>query len=219
MAEFKTRFGDPPRLLYWIARLYARVFGWKVVGEVPPDPKMIGIIAPHTSNWDVFMMYVMAYNMRIRANWLVKDSVFKGPLAWFFRKMGGIPVDRSKAHNLVDQVADIIRGNEHIYLAIAPEGTRRKTDHWRTGFYWIAQKAGIRFICMYIDYEKKETGFGPIIDPSGDIHADFEIIKEFYSRVTPKHPELRSEMVIRSAEGGGAGSASAPAAAARDGGG
>jgi len=195
--SFQKRFGKTPGPLALLARLYARVFGWKITGGLPDDPKLIGIIAPHTSNWDVFMMYIMAYNHGITANWLAKNNLFRGPLKYVFRFLGAIPIDRSGRKNIVDQVVQIIQESDHLYLAIAPEGTRRKTDYWRTGFYWIAHKAGIRVIFMYIDYAKKETGFGPILEPSGDIYADFEKIKDFYRDVTPLNPEKRSEMALK----------------------
>lgn len=198
MKEFKKRYGRAPWFLRPIAVVYAKLFGWKVVGfeNMPPDPKMIGILVPHTSNWDVWMMYIMEYNMGFQANWLVKDSVFKWYLGWFFHLLGGIPVDRSKSNNFVDAVANMLDQQESMYLAIAPEGTREKGPRWRTGFYWIAMKARVKIILMFIDYKKKEVGFGPVITPSGDIHADFELMKAFYAGVTPKYPENRNDMVI-----------------------
>jgi 1-acyl-sn-glycerol-3-phosphate acyltransferase len=96
----------------------------------------------------------------------------------------------------VDQVAGLFEQYDALYLAIAPEGTRQYTDRWKTGFYWIALKAKVKIVLMYIDYEKKETGFGPIIEPSGDIEKDFELIKDFYRDIKPLYPELRSAMVI-----------------------
>jgi 1-acyl-sn-glycerol-3-phosphate acyltransferase len=202
VAEHAYRYGQVTWFWYTIARLYCRLFGWKVTGQenLPDDPRMIGIIAPHTSNWDVWMMYVMADHMRIKANWLAKDSLFKWYSGWFYKMMGGIPVKRDKRMNMVDQTAEIIRKYPRIYLAVAPEGTRSYTDHWKTGFYYIALKAGVKIICMFIDYKKREVGFGPVIEPSGDIHADFEIIRDFYSGVTGLYPENTNAMVIRPRE-------------------
>ena len=192
-------FGNVSGFLHGVAVLYTKVFQWRVVGfeHMPDDPKAIGILAPHTSNWDVWMMYIMAYHMRIRANWLAKDSLFCWPLGWFFGKMGGISIDRSGSHNVVEQTVAALNSYDRFYLAIAPEGTREKTNRWRTGFYHIAMKAKVRIVPMFIDYKKHEIGFGPVLTPSGDIHKDFEILRAFYAGVTPKHPELRSDMVIK----------------------
>lgn len=190
MPVFNKRFGRVGWFRHGLARLYAWLSGWRVVGELPDDPRMIGILAPHTSNWDVFYMYLMAENFRIKANWLAKDSLLRPPWGWFLRPLGAIPVVRSEHHNMTDAVAETILAYDRLYLAIAPEGTRRRVDTWRTGFYHIARKAGVRVILMYIDYRKKEVGFGPIIDPAnGGIQRDFETIRAFYAGVTPKHPE------------------------------
>ena len=197
--EMAKRFGKTPPALHLLALILGKLFGWRVVGgdRIPPDPRAMGIIVPHTSMWDVFFLFVMAYTMGIQANWLVKDTVFKKwYLRWFFRLLGAIPVDRTKSHNMVDAVVQLINEHNNIYLAIAPEGTRTKGNRWRTGFYYIALKAKIPIVLMYTDYKKKETGFGPILTPTGDIQADFKIMKEFYAGVTPKYPERRNDAVI-----------------------
>lgn len=197
MAKIEKRYGRVTWFWYTVARVYAKVFGWKVEGTLPPDPKMIGIIAPHTSNWDVFLLYVLANSFRIKANWLAKDALLRPPIGWLLRPLGAIPVDRSNPQNVVKQVADQFGAQDAMYLAIAPEGTRSKSEYWKTGFYHIAMKANVKVIFMYIDYRRKVMGFGPVLDPSGDIHADFEIVKDFYKDITPKYPECRNEMKIR----------------------
>lgn len=199
MAKIEKRFGRVGWFWYTVARVYAKVFGWKVEGELPDDPKMIGIIAPHTSNWDVFLLYVLANNFRIKSNWLAKKELLRPPLGWLLRPLGAIPVDRGNPHHVVKGVARQIDEQDAMYLAIAPEGTRSKSAYWKTGFYHIAMKANVKVIFMYIDYRRKAVGFGPVLDPSGDIHADFEIIKDFYKDITPKYPECRNEMKIRDA--------------------
>lgn len=197
MAVYQHRYGRVGWFFYSISRLYAWVFGWKIIGEEPEENKAIGIIAPHTSNWDVLLMFVMANCMRLKSNWLAKDSLLKPPFGFLFRALGAIPVDRSSSQNVVDQVADIFAHTDKLYLAIAPEGTRKKTDHWRTGFYWMALKAEVPVVLMYIDYAKKEVGFGDQFYLSGDIEKDFERFKAFYDQVTPKYPELRSPVRLK----------------------
>ena len=194
---FRRRFGKVSWFWYSVARLYAWLFGWKLVGQAPIETKMIGIIAPHTSNWDVLLLYVMANSFRIKSNWLAKDTLLRPPLGWLLRPLGALPVERSRHHNYVEQVASIIRGQEHIYLAIAPEGTRGYTDCWKTGFYYIALAAKVPIICMKIDYGTKEMGFGPIVHPTGDLQRDCEAIFDFYRDVTPYRSSNRSAMCFK----------------------
>lgn len=197
MAVYQHRYGRVGWFFYSLSKFLAWLFGWTVVGEQPEERKAIGIIAPHTSNWDVALMFIMANCMRLKSNWLAKDSLLKPPFGFLFRALGAIPVDRSSSQNVVDQVADIFANTDQLYLAVAPDGTRKKTDYWRTGFYWMALKAEVPVVLMYIDYAKKEVGFGDKFYVSGDIEADFRRFKEFYDQVTPRHPELRSDVRLR----------------------
>lgn len=197
MAVYQHRYGRVGWFFYSISKLYAWLFGWKVIGEEPEERKAIGIIAPHTSNWDVLLMFVMANCMRLKSNWLAKDNLLKPPFGFLFRALGAIPVDRASSQNVVDQVADIFANTDQLYLAVAPDGTRKKTDYWRTGFYWMALKAEVPVVLMYIDYAKKEVGFGDQFYVTGDIEKDFQRFKAFYDQVTPKHPALRSDVRLR----------------------
>jgi len=203
MAAFRRRFGKVGWFWHTVARICAWGTGWKVVGNAPNETRMVGIVAPHTSNWDVPLMFMMANVFRIKANWFVKDSLFWPPLSWLLRALGALPIERSSRHSYVDQAAAIIGGQEHIYLAIAPEGTRKYSDYWKSGFYYIALKAQVPIICMKLDYGRREVGFGPILYPTGDLDADSKIIFDYYRDVTPKYPKERSAMRFRS-EGQGA---------------
>lgn len=204
LAAFNKRFGRVSLFWHWVARSYAWILGWKVTGTLPDDPKMIGIIAPHTSSWDVVWMYVMADTFRIKANWLAKESLLRPPIGWLLRPLGAIPVVRTEHRNVTDSVAATIAEYDHLYLAIAPEGTRHRAPYWRTGFYHIALKAKLRIIFMYIDYKKKEVGFGPVLTPTGDIEADFKIIRDFYQGVTPRHPSCFGPIEIQPSDAAGA---------------
>jgi len=197
--SFQTRFGAQRPWLVALSKLYARVFGWKVEGHIPDDPKFVAIIAPHTSMWDVFLLFILANCFRVRANWLVKADIYNGIRMPLLRWLGGIPVVRHKTQNHVDQVVEILNRHDRMYLALAPEGTRKKTDHWRTGFYWIAHKAKVRIIFMYIDYKEKVMGFGPCLKTTGDINADFQVIRDFYSKVTGLIPKNASDITLKSA--------------------
>ena len=112
------------------------------------------------------------------------------------RSLGAIPVYRRESNNLVDQIAAKFDEHDEIIIGLAPEGTRNKTSHWRTGFYYIALKADVPIVMAYIDYKNKLCGLGPNIKPTGDIHADFKIIREFYSGIVGKHPHKQGEIKL-----------------------
>jgi 1-acyl-sn-glycerol-3-phosphate acyltransferase len=184
------------RLLQWIGKFYLKLFGWKVEGDVPPDRKFVAIAAHHTSNWDFPPLMAMSLYLRIHAYWLGKRTLFRGPLGWLMRCLGGIPIDRESAHNLVDQAVQAFKEREDFVLGLTPEGTRGRTDHWKTGFYYIAQGARVRIQLVFIDYKRRVCGIGPILTPSGDLEADMRKIREFYRHVEPKFPNRRGRVVV-----------------------
>jgi len=158
------------------------MIGWKIIGDVPwHEKKYIIIVAPHTRNLD-FIIGVMARGIvGFDSKFLGKKSLFKAPFGWFFKMMGGYPVDRSKSTNLVDQVVEIYNNHERFVLAIAPEGTRKNVNDWKTGFYHIAHNAQIPIVRAKIDWEKKEVTFYKPIMTTGKIEIDLPKIKEVYT--------------------------------------
>ena len=174
--------------------LYSLIFklmGWKITGSFPPElRKYIVAVAPHTSNWD-FPIGVMARSiLRIRhAKFIGKSSLFKPPFGWLFRALGGYPVDRSKSNDMVKQVVDIINAHDDFILAIAPEGTRKKVDKLKTGFYYIAKGAGIPIIPCGFDFAKKEVVISSPLFPSGDIEADMNKLLQFYRGIHGANPD------------------------------
>ncbi len=177
-----------------------RLCGWKVVGELPPFPRSIFIIAPHTSNWDFFWLLMFRFCYRLQPAFLGKHTLFKPPMGWFFRILGGIPVERSRAHDVVTRIAGILASRDRIQLALAPEGTRSKTEFWRSGFYFIAMKAKLPICLIFIDAKTRRLGFGPILFPSGDIDKDMELIRGFYDNKTGIRPEKKSSIQLKSAQ-------------------
>lgn len=158
------------------------LIGWNIVGDVPrQEKKYLIIVAPHTSNWD-FLIGVFARGaIGFRSRFLGKKSLFKRPFGWFFRMMGGYPVDRSKSTNLVEQVIDIYNRHDRFVVAMAPEGTRKNVGEWKTGFYFIAHGAKIPLVRVKIDRKRKEVRiYAPYI-VSGDIKKDLPKIKEVYT--------------------------------------
>jgi 1-acyl-sn-glycerol-3-phosphate acyltransferase len=132
----------------------------------------------------------------VKPFWLGKHSLFRGPLGTVLKGLGGIPINRASSHNVVEQAAQAFHNYERFLLAITPEGTRKKVDRWKSGFYNIAKAAKVPIVCAFIDYKRKVTGVGPTIFPGDDIHADMQKIREFYSSVTSKYPELAGNVEI-----------------------
>jgi len=182
-----------------IARGLLRLIGWQIEGDLPDAPKFVLIVAPHTSNWDVPIGLICAYALGLLNGWpygyMVKDSAVRWPvLGALIRWLGGIPINRRAANNVVEQMADFLRARDRFMLAITPEGTRKKTAYWKTGFYHIACQAQIPIVLAFLDYARKVGGIGPVLLPSGDIEADFEIIRKFYAGVTARFPHEFGEV-------------------------
>ena len=137
------------------------------------------------------------YATGIRLYWVGKDTLFRGPIAGVLRRLGGIPVNRRSRSNFVQQMVNVFNERDRFIMAISPEGTRRKTGHWKTGFYYIALGANVPIALGFVDYEKKVVGIGPKLYPTGDIQADFIEIKNFYTTITGRHPELQGEIKLR----------------------
>jgi 1-acyl-sn-glycerol-3-phosphate acyltransferase len=179
-------------LLYWIGRAYAWLLGWDVEGELPESGKFILVGAPHTSNWDFTFMLMVSFIYRVRVSWLGKDSLFKRPFDGIMRWLGGIPVQRESRHGVVEQIADRFRRAKNMVLVIAPAGTRKKLNHWKSGFYWIAYSAQVPILCGALDYGRKIATLGLSFVPTGDIKADMDRIRGFYVGVQGKYPESAS---------------------------
>lgn len=163
--------------------------GWQIRGEIPDLPRFIVIASPHTTNWDLAFMLAVSWQMGFEVKWIGKHTLFQGPMGPLMRWLGGLPIDRRKRANQVDQAAAAVRGAEKMMLAIAPEGTRSFSPHWKTGFYHIASTANVPILCGFLDYKHRLAGFGPLVTPSGDVEADFAIMRSFYSPLTGKFPQ------------------------------
>jgi 1-acyl-sn-glycerol-3-phosphate acyltransferase len=160
-----------------------KLAGWKVHGHLPPEcTKSVFIAAPHTSNWDLPYTLMVAFALRLNIYWMGKSQIFKPPFRGVMMWLGGIPVQRESANNLVAASVEAIKAADGpVQLIVPPEGTRSKVRYWKTGFYYIAVGAQVPIVMAYMDYEKKISGLGPVFTPSGDIEADMVKIKEFYA--------------------------------------
>jgi 1-acyl-sn-glycerol-3-phosphate acyltransferase len=179
-----------------LAHFILRLIGWRTHVIRPHSSKYVLIGAPHTSNWDFGLMLLLMAADQLPIRFMGKDSLFRGPLGPLMRSLGGIPVNRRERTNLVDQVVAKFEEYDDLIIGIAPEGTRSKTKHWKTGFYYIALKAKVPIAMAYLDYGNKIIGVGPNFTPSGDLNADFEIIRDFYSGVVGKNPKRQGKIIL-----------------------
>jgi 1-acyl-sn-glycerol-3-phosphate acyltransferase len=181
------------RLSFWILKR----LGWTVHVDMQELKKFVAIAAPHTSNWDFPLSIISAKAINLKVHWMGKHSMFRWPYGWFFRAIGGTPVRRGQGQNYIQQMADLFGRSEQLVLALAPEGTRSKTDHWKTGFHYIARAANVPILMAYLDYGRKQVGIGGMFFPGDDIEADFRKIAEFYKDKHGKNPEKASLVEIR----------------------
>jgi 1-acyl-sn-glycerol-3-phosphate acyltransferase len=164
---------------------FLRLNGWKVEGTLPARArKAVLIAAPHTSNWDLPYTLMVAFCLRLNIRWMGKASLFRGPLGPVMCWLGGIAINREKSSNAVATCAAALRQSTNpLQLVVPPEGTRGRTRHWKTGFYFIALQAEVPIVLAYMDYRRKVSGLGPIFTPTGDVDRDMEEIKRFYAGV------------------------------------
>lgn len=188
------------RLFRGAAGLLLRLLGWKIEGTLPDAPQYVIVAAPHTSNWDFPLMLLYAAHFGIKPYWMGKDSLFPRPFAGLMRWLGGIPIDRSAANNIVDQAVQAFSKYERFAILIPPEGTRKRGPRWKTGFYYIATGANVPILLGYLDFPRKRGGFGPLFYPTGDLEADLRAIGAFYADKQGLYPHDASPVLPEGAE-------------------
>jgi 1-acyl-sn-glycerol-3-phosphate acyltransferase len=176
-----------------LARRLLGLVGWRVEGEFPDSPKFVLIVAPHTSNWDFVIGVLAMFAVGLRASWLGKHSVFRFPLTPVFRWLGGEPVDRSAPHGTVGTAVDHFRTRPQWVLALSPEGTRRRVDRWKTGFYRIAVGAGVPIVPVTMDYGTRVVGIGSPVVPGSNEAADLEELRGRFRKEMARYPEKFAE--------------------------
>lgn len=184
-----------------LARCWLRLWRWTTVQDPTAIPdRCVVIAAPHTSNWDFPITMAMAEVKGVPIRWLGKAQMFNPVLGPFFRWMGGISVQRSSPQGLVGDLAAEFDRHERLALVVPAEGTRDAVEFWKSGFYRIAQQAGVPIVCAFVDRSTRSGGFGPVIEPSGDVRADMDRIRAFYADKTGlkpnrfRTPRLREEL-------------------------
>lgn len=180
----------------FVGRTWMSVFGWRVEGVTDLPPKAVLIASPHTSNWDFPFTLAVSYVLDLEFSWLGKHTLFEPPFGFFFRWLGGVPVDRRDRNNLVAAVVDVLKQRDELILIIAPEGTRSRTKRWKTGFYYVALGAGVPIILGYLDFPRKRGGILHVFHPTGDIEADMATIRRYYDGIEGKHPSRMSEITL-----------------------
>lgn len=163
-------------------------YRWQVEGEVHNAKKFMLILAPHTSYWDFLTNMGTMLALGLRNRWFVADAFCWWPAGYFMRWMGGIPIDRNSPQDLVSFTISKFADHEELVLALYPEGTTRKAEKWKTGFWHIAHGAGVPIQFLMVDYEKRASVFGPVIQLSDNIDADMKKIQTYFKDVTPKTP-------------------------------
>lgn len=155
--------------------------GWRVAGQFPDVAKAVVIAAPHSTNWDVIWGLLVKVGLRLDVHFIGKREAFFWPLGFLLRTFGGMPIDRKAAHGVVGEMARQFAAHERFWLAIAPEGTRKKVHKWKSGFWHIARAAQVPIIPIYFHYPEKIIGFGALIHPTADVNADMARIRAFYA--------------------------------------
>jgi len=181
----------------FLANAVLRLCGWQVKGVAPDLDQCVVIAVPHTSNWDFIWMKLMAWSLDWDINWLGKHTLFEGPTGPIMRWWGGVPVDRRAKQGLVAQVVERFAAGDQLMLAIPAEGTRGRSDTWRSGFYHIARDAGVPIVLSFLDYGSRTGGVGPALMPTADVRADMELIRAFYAGMVGKFPELSGPMILK----------------------
>lgn len=177
------------------ARLLLRLARWRTVGEVPSSGILVG--APHTSNWDWVAMLLLMWSGGVPPRVLIKAEIMRTPLGPLLRANGGICLDRQNPGTVVKDLLAEAKNGQPFLLIIAAEGTRKKRDYWKSGFYRIAQQSGLPISMGFIDGPTRTLGFGPSFSPSGDVAADMDLVRAFYADKHGIHPERRTEPRLR----------------------
>jgi 1-acyl-sn-glycerol-3-phosphate acyltransferase len=172
-----------------LSRILFRLLGWSFGPEGEYVPKCVVCVAPHTSNWDFPLGKLYYTSLGHNARFLIKKDWFVFPFNIIFDFLGGVPVDRNKHTSVTDQMIAEFDKHNSFHLAITPEGTRKRTEEWKKGFYHIAEGAKVPILIAYLDYKKKEIGTKALFYPTGDITEDLKTIRSYYEGVTACHPE------------------------------
>ena len=174
----------------WIGRAVLKSMGWKVAGSIPNEKRILIVAAPHTSNWDfvIGMGALLGLNAKIR--WIGKHTLFKPGISWFFRWLGGIPVNRKNPASLIEDVSNMIKKDRGLMIGVAPEGTRKKINRWKTGFLRIAKTTQSKILFISIDEPSKTIKIAStLFTPTEDKENDLEFVKSYFRNFKGINPD------------------------------
>lgn len=164
----------------WLGRTLLRLLGWRIVGEFPPQRKILLIAAPHTSNWDWVIGVCALLATGLKLTYIAKHTLFNGPLAPIMRATGAVPVDRSQAAGTVESIVAEFARHQDLYYVIAPEGTRKAVERWKTGFLRVAYQAEVPVVMVSFDYPSRTIRIGATAALTGDVDADLRSVQDYY---------------------------------------
>ncbi len=196
-------FRQPPDagLLARVASRLLALRGWRIVLPERVPARCVIVFYPHTSNWDFPIGLLGKWALDLRIRWVGKDSLFRWwPAGAIFRRWGGIPVNRRERTGFTERLAQEFARRDAFHLAIAPEGTRGRTEGWKSGFYHIARAARVPIALAFIDYPRREVGFGGCVELTGDARVDMTRIADFYADKTGRRPERQGPVQFASTE-------------------
>ena len=161
--------------------------GWRLVGRLPDRSKLVVIAAPHSSWWDGVWGLLFRSALGADISFMAKRELFRGPLGWILRRLGGVPIERTGAHGVVEEMAARFAASDRLWLGITPEGTRKRVAKWKNGFWHIARAARVPILPVYFDYPSRTIGIGPVFEPSADRDADLAALRAFFLPWRGKH--------------------------------
>lgn len=165
------------------------LFGWRVLGEAPELRRFVLVAAPHTSNWDLLWLLLMAWSKGISIRWLAKHTLFRGVQGWLLQRLGGVPVDRRQREDRVAATARLFRELDSLVLVIPPEATRVRTDYWKSGFFHIARLGGVAVVPSALDYARREGEIGPPLAADQGVTVLMDALRAFYAGRQGAYPD------------------------------